>query len=283
MSVIRLTPSASDYPGRLMRLHDPPKRLFVTGSMPDWSQPVLAVVGSRKASAYGRWATNHLVGRVAAAGVHILSGLALGIDGLSHQAALERGGLTSAILPSALDEVYPSSHHLLAQKILRGGGALITEYAPGTRAAPYHFPARNRIVAALSDAVLVVEAGERSGTLITAEHALDIGVPVLAVPGPINSPTSVGTNRLIQLGAGLVTSADDILSELGVEPDTQPIARGGTALEQALLETVAANPAASVELLAAKLNLTPPAISRLLTHLELKGLVRAEAGGWTLA
>lgn len=283
MSTIRLSPTSADYPGRLIKLHDPPKRLFVAGQMPDFKRPVLAVVGSRKASPYGRWATGHIVGPVAAAGVHIISGLALGIDGLSHQTALERGGLTSAILPSGLDEIYPASHAQLAQNIIAGGGALISEYPPGTRAASYHFPARNRIVAALADAVLVIEAGTKSGTLITAEHALDIGVPVLAVPGPINSASSTGTNHLIGLGAGLVASAEDVLSELGIELQRSNRPRGANAQEQALLEAVADQPAASLEQLAMKLQMAPTELSRLLTHLELKGLIRSEAGGWMLA
>jgi DNA processing protein len=283
MNTTRLTPSSPAYPERLLRLHDPPQQLFIRGRLPDFKQPVLAVVGSRKASAYGRWATDHLVGRLAAAGVHILSGLALGIDGLSHLAALERGGLTSAVLPSGLSEVYPASHRGLARRIVESGGALISEYPPATRAAPYHFPARNRLVAALSNAVLVIEAGTQSGTLITAEHALDLGVPVLAVPGPINSPTSAGTHQLLKLGAGLVTGAEDIWQELGVEAGRRPQLKGANAMEDALLESLQRRPAATLEDLAEELRLPPPELNRLLTHLELTGAIRAEAGRWTLA
>jgi len=282
MSVIRLTPASENYPQRLKRLHDPPGQLFIKGTLPDFNQLILAVVGSRKASAYGRWATERLVGQVAASGVHILSGLALGIDSLSHASALGRGGLTSAVLPAGLDEVYPASHRTLADKIVAGGGALLSEYTPAVRAAPYHFPARNRIVAALADAVLIIEAGERSGTLITAEHALDIGVPVLAVPGPINSPTSVGTNRLIQQGAGLVTSAEDILAELGLEAAHRPAVRGANPQEQAVLDWLVDHPAVSMEELAEGLGLAPAEVNRLLTHLELAGSVRVDVGGWTL-
>jgi DNA processing protein len=283
MSVIRLIPGSSDYPERLKRLHDPPKVLYVQGRLPDFSRPVLAVVGSRRASAYGRWVTAHLVGRLAQSGIHILSGLALGIDGLSHTAALEHGGLTSAVLPAGHAEVYPASHRQLAQRITQTGGALFSEYPPEVRAAPYHFPARNRIVASLGDAVLVIEAGVKSGTLITAEHALDLGIPVLAVPGPINSPTSAGTNKLIQLGAGLVASAEDILSELGLEANQRPRALGANPREQSLLDILAEHPGASQDDLVQLSKLSPAELSGLLTHLELKGSVKAEAGCWTLA
>lgn len=281
MSVI--TPRSSDYPERLKRLHDPPERLFVKGPMPDFNRPVLAVVGTRKPSAYGLTLVERLLRPVVEQGVHIISGLALGIDGQAHRLTLSAGGLTSAVLPSGLDEVYPASHQLLAKQILEHGGALITEYTPGTRAAPYHFPARNRIVAALADAVLVTEAGKRSGTLITAEHALDIGVPVLAVPGAITSPTSAGTNHLLQLGAGLITSANDILNELGLEAEATAPRRAHDAKSQAILDALQRSAPASAEELALSCRLSQADTNRGLTHLELDGAVKAQAGLWVLA
>lgn len=281
MSVIRL--SSPDYPERLNRLHDPPERLFIHGELPDFSRPVLAVVGSRKPSVYGTTILERLLLPVVSAGVHIVSGLALGIDGKAHMAALAARGLTSAVLPSGLDEIYPASHRLLANQIVGSGGALISEYPPSTRAAAYHFPARNRIVAALADAVLVIEAAQKSGTLITAEHALDIGVPVLAVPGAITSPTSAGTNHLIQFGAGLISSATDILSELGFDTSPLPTRRAKDAQGQAILDQLAHSAPASSEQLAAACGLAQGEINRYLTHLELDGAIKAQGGGWVLA
>lgn len=281
MSVI--TPRSSEYPERLKRLHDPPSRLYLQGSLPDLKRPVLAVVGTRKPSPYGLTLIDRLLKPVVEQGVHVVSGLALGIDGKTHQLVLRSGGLTSAVLPSGLDQVYPASHRLLAKQIVERGGALITEYGPGTRAAPYHFPARNRIVAALADAVLVIEAGKQSGTLITAEHALDIGVPVLAVPGPITSPMSAGTNHLLQLGAGLITSASDILHELGLETEKVVPRRAHDAQTQAILDALQRTAPASAEELAMTCQLSQVDINRGLTHLELDGAVKPQAGLWVLA
>lgn len=278
-----ITPSSSDYPERLNKLHDPPKRLFIAGVMPDFSRPVITVIGSRKATAYGSAVAQMLSSELARAGVHIVSGLALGIDGLAHQSALKSGGLTSAVLPSGLDEIYPASHRSLAKHIVEQGGALISEYSPGTRPAAYHFPARNRIEAALADALLVIEAGAKSGTLITVEHALDIGVPVLAVPGPITSTLSIGTNRLIKNGAALVSSAADVLAELGLEtaPTTERL--GTDATEQLILNHLSRAFQATTDELARACRLDHNEINRRLTHLELAGSVKAQSGWWVLA
>lgn len=282
MSVMSVKPGQEHYPEKLMRLADPPQRLYIGGRIDDWSQPAVAVVGSRKATPYGRYCVAKLAGGLAARGVHIISGLALGIDGLAHRAALESGGRTTAVLPSGLDRLYPASHQGLAREIIKQGGALISEYEPGTKAAPYHFPARNRIVAALADAVVVIEAAQKSGTLITAEHALDIGVQVLAVPGPINSSTSAGTNRLIQIGAGLVTSVDDIAHALGFKPlKPQPMAPNGES--QPVIDLLSRQGQASLEELAAAAEIDIAQANRLMTSLELSGLVRVEGGWWMLA
>lgn len=231
------------------------------------------MVGSRKHSAYGKFAAQTLARDLASAGITIISGLALGIDSLAHAAALDAGGSTIAVMPGGVDRVYPASHRWLAERMVATGGALISEYASGTLPAKHHFVARNRIVAALSDALLVVEAAERSGTLITAEYALDIGLPVMAVPGPINSPTSVGTNRLIDMGAKLVTSARDVVAELGLDiSQTATAYRAPDAASQAVIDCLQQGPL-DVEELADRLNVEVPKLNRILTRLELDSAI----------
>lgn len=281
MSMIKF--GSSDYPARLGKLHDPPKRLFIEGKLPDFSRPVITIIGSRKATAYGSAVAQMLSFELASAGVHVVSGLALGIDGLAHQSALKSGGLTSAVLPCGLDEIYPASHRSLAKHIVEGGGALISEYPPGTRPAAYHFPARNRIEAALADALLVIEAGEKSGTMITVEHALDIGVPVLAVPGPITSALSVGTNRIIKNGAALVSSTTDVLAELGLENVASTTHLATDSTEQLILDHLSRTFQATTDELALACGLNNHEINRRLTHLELAGTIRVQGGWWVLA
>lgn len=257
---------------RLERLADPPRRLFVRGQY-DPGIPAVAVVGSRKHSAYGKFAAQMLAADLAKTGVTIISGLALGIDSLAHTVALDAGGSTVAIMPGGVDRVYPASHRSLAERMVASGGALISEYPSGTLPAKHHFVARNRIVAALSDALVVVEAAERSGTLITAEYALDIGLPVMAVPGPINSPTSVGTNRLIDMGAKLVASARDVVAELGLDiSQTATAYQAPDAASQAVIDCLQQGPLGT-EVLADRLNLKVPELNRILTRLELDSAI----------
>jgi DNA processing protein len=222
MKVKELTLKSSDYPQKLRHIATPPSRLFIQGENVKelLAKPSITVVGSRKLSAYGKTVTSQLVSELAKAGLVIISGLALGVDSLAHKSALEAGGLTIAVLPSGLDRIYPASHYGLARQILQQGGALITEYPPGEKVYKDHFIARNRIASGLGDALLITEAAEKSGTLHTANFALEQGRPVLAVPGNITSPTSAGTNNLIKVGATPVTSADDIFQALGIEQAT---------------------------------------------------------------
>lgn len=273
MSSIRVMPANHpDLGARLKRLSDPPKQLFINGQYdPSW--PSVAIVGSRKHSSYGLQVAQALAGNLARAGLCIVSGLALGIDSLAHAAALKAGGKTLAVMPGGVDIVYPASHRQLAADILAGGGALVSEYPAGTLAAKHHFVARNRIVAALSDAVLVVEAAAKSGTLITAEFALDMGIPVMAVPGPITSPNSVGTNRLIDTGAKLVASTQDVLDELGIV-ETKPSGtyRASNPISQSIVDQLSAGPVPG-GLLMKQLALDTAVLNRELTHLELDGAV----------
>jgi len=281
-SIRVIRPSNANVYRRLNRLADPPRQLFLKGEY-DPAQPAVAIIGSRKHSSYGRLAAESLTGDLASHGVTIISGLALGIDSLAHRAALSRQGRTVAVMPGGLDRVYPASHRQLADQLVNGGGGLISEYPPGTLPAKHHFVARNRIVAALSDAVVVVEAASRSGTLITAEYALDIGLPVLAVPGPITSPTSIGTNRLIDTGAKLIASAGDILLELGLE-GRKPAGTylAASPLGQDIIDRLKFGPMSASQLaleVKAKLN----QLNRELTHLELdSAIVNLGNNTWSL-
>lgn len=242
---------------------------------------MLAVVGSRKPTAYGRQVVNQLIAGLRGTNTTIISGLALGIDSLAHRAALDNNLPTIAVLPSGLDKIYPASHRHLAQEIT-AKGTLISEYPAGTTAAKYHFPARNRIIAALAQAVLVVEAAERSGSLITAEHALDIGVGVLAVPGPVTSPLSAGTNHLIQIGAGMINSVDDLLLELGIEAGQRQSPRGQNRQEQLILDVLHTGPQ-SVHQLQVETAIDVRELSQILTSLEVTGSVTALSGNvWSL-
>jgi DNA processing protein len=203
----------AEYPEALRHLYDPPTGLFVQGALPREAGESLAVVGSRQPTAYGRAVTKKLTGELAGAGLWIVSGLARGVDTVAHEAAVAAGGKTLAILGSGLLQLYPAENARLAERIVAGGGAVISEWHPLMVGKPGHFPVRNRLIAGFSQGVLVVEAGERSGSLITADSALEQGRDVYAVPGPITSPQSAGTNRLIQQGAKAVLGAGDVLED----------------------------------------------------------------------
>jgi len=287
MEITRLTIAGKGYPKKLALLPSPPQQLFYIGVPPEelLSQPAVAVVGSRSVSAYGRLVTTKLAGELAAYGITIVSGLALGVDGLAHQAALEKGGKTIAVLPCGLDEVYPRSHHSLAQRILQQGGTLISEYPVGTEPRKENFIARNRIVSGLSEAILITEAAEKSGTLHTANFALDQGREVMAVPGNITSLLSAGTNNLIKTGATPVTKVGDILHVLGLtEPERkQLVLIGATPEEHILLQLLAAGTTES-DLLLSSSKLRPAQFNQTLTMLELTGKIKpAGNGNWSLA
>ncbi len=266
------------YPEKLRSLSDPPKELFVLGAdlQELLARPAVAIVGSRKVSAYGQHVTTQLAADLARAGVVIISGLAIGVDGIAHKAALEAGGLTLAVLPGSVDQIYPTNHHFLAKQIVEKGGALVSEYPAGTVTHKSNFIARNRVVSGLSDAVLITEAAEKSGTLHTADFALQQGIEVLAVPGNITSETSKGTNGLIKAGATPVTSVDDIFQVLGITTPGKQKSRapkGDNPFEQALLDLLFAGTQAGEELLAAsKLNVRE--FNQTLTMLEIRGHIR---------
>ena len=202
------------FPSRLAEIAVPPIALESAGDA-DLAMAGVAVVGSRRATPYGLAVAERLAAGLAEAGLVVVSGLARGVDAAAHRAALEAGGTTVAVLGSAHDSLYPPEHGDLA-RACRASGAVVTEFPPGTRPLPHHFPRRNRIIAGLTLGTLVVEAAARSGSLATARHAVDSGREVFAVPGPIGSDTSAGCHALIRLGATLVTGVADILEELGL-------------------------------------------------------------------
>lgn len=202
-----------DYPARLLDLRDPPSQVHVLGAWPA-DAPAVAVVGTRDASPYGERVTRELVRALARAGVAVVSGMARGIDAAAHRAALEAGAPTLAVLGTGVDVPYPAGHRALHAELAERG-AVLSEQPPGRRAFPGCFPRRNRLIAALADATLVVEAGAKSGALITAMHALELGRTVAAVPGPIDAAQHRGANELLRDGAQVVASPDDLLALVG--------------------------------------------------------------------
>lgn len=275
--------TAAVYPERLRRLGDAPPLLLVQGDPAILGQRAVAVVGARAASAYGRRIAREIGRAMASAGVLVVSGLARGVDACAHEGALEAGGLTIAVQARGPDDVYPAAHRGLARRI-RKSGAMITEFPPQLRPRPAFFPLRNRIISALAEAVVVVEARARSGSLVTARHAADQGVDVLAVPGPIDSPTSEGPNRLLRDGAGAVLGPDDVLRALGLEVLSAP--RGtaparGVAGSEAARHLVAAlrDCAATRDELAERLACRPEELALTLAELELAGAIEVQRDG----
>jgi DNA processing protein len=216
--IISLARRAAAYPPLLAELHDPPARIFVRGRAEVLTSPAVAVVGARSCSGYGAQVARSLGRELAAAGVTVISGLARGVDGEAHRGALEGNGVTLAVLGCGIDRDYPRSHSELARRIAVTG-AVVSEYPPGVEPAPWRFPARNRIIAGLALATVVVEARERSGALITSDFALELGRDVFAVPGEITSALSAGTNDLLRQGAAPLTSVRDVLEAIGIDPE----------------------------------------------------------------
>ena len=216
-----MTLEDAEYPASLRNIHDPPLVLSVRGSLPAADDIAIAMVGSRRASRYGVEVAERLAYDLALRGVTVVSGLARGIDGAAHTGALNAQGRTIGVLGSGLCQFYPAEHESLARRMVEQGGAVISEYPLRMAPLPHNFPRRNRIVSGLSLGVVIVEAAQRSGALITCDCALEQGKTVFAVPGPITTPTSRGTHQLLRDGAKLVTCVEDILEELHLEP--QPV------------------------------------------------------------
>jgi DNA processing protein len=265
------------YPPLLAHLHDPPARIYLRGdAAPDvLVRPAVAVVGARSCSAYGADVGRTLGRELAAAGVVVVSGLARGIDGEAHRGALEAGGPTVAVLGCGIDRDYPRSHADLARRIAEVG-LIVSEYPPGVEPAPWRFPARNRVIAGLCLATVVVEARERSGALITADFALELGRDVFAVPGEITAARSAGTNNLLRQGAAPLLAVDDVLGAIGVErapPRSTPVSLEATQV----LQLLGGGPCSADEL-ARACGCSSAEVAAILVELELLELVSATDG-----
>jgi DNA processing protein len=276
-----VAPGDQDYPPGLLELTDPPMSLFVRGTLPPpW--PAVAMVGARRCTTYGREAAETIAAGVAAAGVTVVSGAAVGIDGASHRGALRGGGTTIAVLGSGIDVAYPPRHGGLIGDVVRRG-AVVSEYPPGFAAEPRRFPARNRLVAALGQAVIVVEGAPGSGSLITVEFAQDLGREVMAVPGAITGPLSEVPHALIRDGATLIRGADDVLEAMGFgaapagRSPTPAAVEGLSEDERRVLEVIPGT-AATLDAVAGSAGIDASRALRILGALELRGLVSAEGG-----
>ncbi|OQA45504.1 MAG: hypothetical protein BWY52_01285 [Chloroflexi bacterium ADurb.Bin325] len=270
------------YPQRLLTIYDPPFVLYLRGELKPEDDWAVAIVGTRGASVYGLEVARRLAGDLAAAGATIISGLARGIDAQAHRAALDAGGRTLAVLGSSVDVIYPSDNRKLAQDVV-ANGALLSEYAPGTQPEASNFPPRNRIISGLSRGVIVIEAGEQSGALITARFAAEQGRDVFAVPGSIFARNSQGTNRLIRDGATPITSAEDVLEALNLKAVPQQVATQmlfpTDEIEARLLDQLGEEPI-HVDEVSRSTGLPIATVTGTLALMELKGLVR-QAGGMT--
>lgn len=265
-----------NYPSRLKEIYDYPPVLYVRGHLPAEGEPCLAIVGTRRPTVYGRQVTEEIVADLARSKIIIVSGLARGIDSVAHRAAIDAGGRTVAVCGSGLDIVYPAENTKLAQAITEHG-ALVSEYPLGVKPKAENFPLRNRIMSGMSLGVLVVEAGERSGALITAHQAVEQNREVFAIPGSILSPASQGTNRLIQEGAKLVRDYADILQELNLtivvqQAEIQEFSPANE-VESAILKQLGAEPN-HIDEICRHSGLTMPEVSSTLAMLELKGIAR---------
>ena len=285
MKTIQIKPNLLNYSKDLQHIPDPPKQLFVRGLLPSERVKTVAIVGTRKPSAYGREVATKIASECAKNGIIVVSGLALGIDSVAHQAALDSGGITLAILANGVDKIYPRSHENLGKRILENKGAILSEYPNGTPAQPWRFLARNRIVSGLSDAVVIIEAASRSGTLSTANHALDQGKEVFAVPGNITSPLSAGCNQLIKNGANPLTSVEDLLDFLipdRFEKQTK-LFQGDTPAESIIIEILSKNGTTASDSIIKQSGLSVSDFNQAATMLEIKGLISNNGGNiWSL-
>ncbi|PIY92059.1 MAG: DNA-protecting protein DprA [Candidatus Magasanikbacteria bacterium CG_4_10_14_0_8_um_filter_42_12] len=274
-----VTQEHDTYPPLLKQIYDPPFCLFVRGTLDLGNQYPIAVVGTRKCSTYGTQVTHELVTGLVQHGLTIVSGLALGIDGIAHNATLQTGGTTIAVLGSGINRhhIYPAVHKQMAERIVEKNGAVISEYPPGSLPSKFTFPRRNRIIAGMTLGTLVIEAADKSGALITSSYALEHGRDIFAVPHPITSPTGTGPNRLLKEGAHMVTSASDIIDILNLnelKTFTQSAAIIPDSKEEAaILEHLSREPL-HVDVLAKQSSLTSREVNSTLTLMEMKGKVR---------
>jgi DNA processing protein len=269
-----------EYPDRLRNIYHPPPVLYQQGMLATADEWSVAVVGTRRATVYGKEAARYIAGELARAGVTVVSGLARGIDTVAHQAALDAGGRTIAVLGSGVDVVYPAENRRLMQRIVEQG-ALLSEYTLGAPPEASNFPPRNRIISGLSLGVVIVEAGERSGALITADYAAEHGREVFAAPGNMFNKSSKGCNRLIQQGAKLVLDIKDVLEELNLNMVAQQLELQAVVPEnetESLLLSFLSSEPLHVDEIIRQAALPVSEVSSALALMELKGLVRQVGG-----
>lgn len=285
MKINSISASNADFPEVLRHIPDSPKELFYVGNKDLLnSTSAVAIVGTRKPTGYGRSLTTKLSEGLARRNVTIISGLALGVDGLAHQGALTVGGHTIAVLGNGLDSIYPSSHRALAEDILRKNGLLVSEYTPSTPSLPHQFLERNRIVSGLSNAIIVTEAAAKSGTMNTVMHALAQDRDVYAVPGNITSPMSAGCNKLIEQGATPIADIEEFIEHIAPKETvaSQPLLLAQTPDEQTILDLIARGIRDGDEL-QKRSKLTATSYSTTMTMLELRGVIHAlGANMWSL-
>ena len=263
------------YPEKLLEIHDPPLGLFFKGRMPSSGGYSVGVVGARKCTAYGESHALRLGEKLGKAGVKVISGLALGIDGFAHRGALKGGGETFAVLGCGLDICYPRANIGLFQDILESGGGIISEHPVGTPPLAFHFPLRNRIISGLSRALIIIEAKEKSGSLITADLALEQGKDVYALPGPVDSSYSRGCHQLIRQGAGIIISPEILMEDLGILSNESLVNEKKVldSSENIVYSLLCLNPKGVDELLSdAKMEVAK--LMQTLISLELKGYIK---------
>jgi len=284
MKINNISPDTNKFTQIITTIAVVPEKLHYIGTLPAERRPTVAIVGTRRPTPYGKEVTTQLAGELARHGIVIVSGMALGVDGLAHRAALEVGGTTIAVQGNGLSHLYPRSHDQLGKEIIAKGGAVVSEYEPEVPARDFQFLERNRLVSALSDAVLITEAAARSGTLNTAKHALEQGKEIFVVPGNITSPLSAGCNALLRQGATPVTKAEDILEIIApqlLKPQTQ-LALGDNPL-QAKIITLLQQGIRDGDELQQQTGVSASDFATELTMLELGGQIRALGGNqWTL-
>lgn len=275
-----LTEASDLYPPLLRETPQPPADLYIRGDIRLLTHtPLLAVVGSRRPTDYSEQCAHRLLAALIASGVPMVSGLAYGIDSLVHRLCVEAQQRTIAVLGCGVDDaaIYPPVHRHLANRILAHGGTLVSEYPPGTAPLPQHFPARNRIIAGLVKAVLIIQAARQSGSLITARHALEANRDVAVVPGPITDPAFDGSNVLIQQGATPALNSADLFHLVGLEPPTRSAGLSATPDQARLLEALPNEPA-TINVIVARSGLSPAAVATLLTELQLLDAVQQVSG-----
>ena len=288
MEINRIRPDEHNFTQRLASIANPPKSLCFMGTLPTNGAPVVAIVGSRKPSAYGREVTEQLASDLAKAGCIIVSGLALGIDGIAQRAALEAGGTVIGVIPNELPDISPQTNYKLAMNIIKNGGAILSEWKKGDGKIVnrWSFLERNRLVSGLADAVIITEAAERSGTLNTAAHALSQGRDVFAVPGNITSPLSAGCNALLKQGAYPATEAKDILQIIAPEQlkkSSQNQLPLGSSPEETIIINLIAGGVRSGDQLQQQSGLSASNFSTALTMLEINGVIKPlGANNWML-